>query len=319
MPYAIMRLKKLKGFGAIAASLQHNFRERDTPNADPQQTSLNEHMAQKCAVEAINTIKDRLPTKMRVDAVKCVEYLFTASPEWFKTATASQQTTFFQKSYAWLCQKYGKENVIVATVQRDETTPHMSAFVVPRTEDGRLSAKEFIGNKLKMSRDQTTFAEQVQDLGLSRGIEGSRATHTKIRQYYRRVNESSEKMPSVDVLEPTMMARVNPRQYGNEVAKAAIEQIASHWQTMNAKAREMEVFKKQLEEKERQIQRLVEKKQQLQQSEKEIRQLMNQLIQGLNKEDIAQLYQHSRQLAEERQKEFEITRKPIEKNKGINR
>ena len=34
MKYAILRTKKLKEWGNICASLEHNFRERMTPNAD---------------------------------------------------------------------------------------------------------------------------------------------------------------------------------------------------------------------------------------------------------------------------------------------
>ena len=34
MPYAIMRAEKLKTFGNVAASLQHCFRGKETPNAD---------------------------------------------------------------------------------------------------------------------------------------------------------------------------------------------------------------------------------------------------------------------------------------------
>ncbi|WP_305828484.1 plasmid recombination protein [Pseudomonas aeruginosa] len=62
--------------------------------------------------------------------------------------------------------------------------PHLSAFVVPLTQDGRLSAKEFIGGRDKMRADQTSFAEAVRDLGLERGIEGSRATHQRVQSYY---------------------------------------------------------------------------------------------------------------------------------------
>ena len=60
----------------------------------------------------------------------------------------------------------------------------MTAFVVPLTQDGRLSAKEFIGNKAQMQADQTTFAAAVRDLGLQRGIEGSKARHTRIQAFY---------------------------------------------------------------------------------------------------------------------------------------
>ena len=60
----------------------------------------------------------------------------------------------------------------------------MSAFVVPLTQDKRLSAKEFIGSREKMRADQSTYAACVADLGLERGIEGSKATHQTIQQHY---------------------------------------------------------------------------------------------------------------------------------------
>ncbi|MDR8284580.1 plasmid recombination enzyme, partial [Acinetobacter baumannii] len=76
------------------------------------------------------------------------------------------------------------DRIVTASIHRDEATPHLSAFVVPLTQDGRLSAKEFIGGRDKMRADQTSFAEAVRALGLERGIEGSRATHQRVQSYY---------------------------------------------------------------------------------------------------------------------------------------
>ena len=182
--FAIMRCKKLSNMGNIAKSLNHAFREQHTPNADPAKTTENEHMAAASTDEAMGKLRGRLPEKRRKDAVLCVEYVMTASPEWWKTASQQQQAEFFDRSRKWLADKYGAENVIVASVHRDETSPHMTAFVTPITKDGRLSAKEYIGNKSQMSNDQTTFAAAVRDLGLERGIEGSKARHQTIRAFY---------------------------------------------------------------------------------------------------------------------------------------
>ncbi len=44
-------------------------------------------------------------------------------------------------------QEYEKGNLLYATVHLDEKTPHMHYGVVPITTDGRLSAKEVVGNK----------------------------------------------------------------------------------------------------------------------------------------------------------------------------
>jgi len=200
MAYAIMRAKKLATAGGVAASLKHHFRERPTPNADAERTPENEHYGPSTSTsQAMGQLRDLLPEKRRKDAVLAVEYLMTASPEWWKSASHVQQDEFFARSLTWLKDKYGAENVFVATVHNDEKTPHLAAFVVPKTIDGRLSAKEFIGNRDKMRADQTSFAKAVQDLGLERGIEGSKARHQRVQQHYGQLEKP-----------PVAMARLKP-------------------------------------------------------------------------------------------------------------
>ncbi|EAU9893984.1 plasmid recombination enzyme [Salmonella enterica] len=201
--YAIMRCKKLGSMGSVAAALQHAYRERETPNADPSRTPENEHHGARSTDEAMGRLRDMLPAKHRKDAVRAVEYVMTASPEWWEKATPGQQAEFFDRSEKWLADKYGADRVIVATVHRDEATPHLSAFVVPLTKDGRLSAKEFIGDRGKMRQDQTTYAEAVKDLGLERGIEGSKAQHQRVKTFYGELNrESARPTITADELKP---------------------------------------------------------------------------------------------------------------------
>lgn len=248
MAFAIMRCKKLASMGSVAASLKHAYRERETLNADTTRTPENEHSEARSTSEAMGKLREKLPEKRRKDAVLAVEYLMTASPEWWKTATQEQQAQFFQHSKDWLAQKYGADRIITATIHRDETSPHLSAFVIPLTQDGRLSAKEFIGNRDQMRRDQTSFAEKVQDLGLERGIEGSKARHTTIAAYYAKVREPSEKIAAVDVPDPSLGDRLKPREYGEKVAQAVLKQVAPAWQADKAKAAEMERFRNRAKE-----------------------------------------------------------------------
>lgn len=144
---------------------------------------MNKHYGPTSPGDIRDAIMARLPERRRKDAVICLEYFIGASPEFF---TARQSgSKYFSKALAWLKAKHGAENVIAASVHRDETSPHLVAYVVPITQDGRLSAKDFMGGKAKLSAMQTDFAEQVgTQFGLERGIEGSQATHTTIRQYY---------------------------------------------------------------------------------------------------------------------------------------
>lgn len=207
--YAIMRCKKLTGMGSVASALQHCYRERETPNADADRTSENHCSVSQSADEAMGKLRELLPEKRRKDAVLAVEYVMTASPEWWNEATPRQQAEFFARSEQWLENKYGKDRVVAAVVHRDEATPHLSAFVVPLTQDGRLSAKEFIGGRSKMRDDQSTYAESVKKLGLERGIEGSRATHQTVQHYYESINRGTRSQVSIspEALEPRVLRK----------------------------------------------------------------------------------------------------------------
>ena len=61
---------------------------------------------------------------------------------------------FYQK-------EIGEENIISAVVHMDEKTPHMHLSFVPITKDGRLSAKEIIGNKKKLCEWQDKYFEHM--------------------------------------------------------------------------------------------------------------------------------------------------------------
>lgn len=207
--YAIMRCKKLTGMGSVASALQHCYRERETPNANAERTPENYCSVSQSADEAMGKLRELLPEKRRKDAVLAVEYVMTASPEWWNEATPRQQAEFFARSEQCLEKKYGKDRVVAAVVHRDEATPHLSAFVVPLTQDGRLSAKEFIGGRSKMREDQSTYAESVKKLGLERGIEGSRATHQTVQHYYESINRGTRSQVSIspEALEPRVLRK----------------------------------------------------------------------------------------------------------------
>ena len=209
MAYAIMRAKKLATMGSVAASMQHCYRERETHNADQERTPDNQHLGAKTTDEAMGKLRDMLPEKRRKDAVLAVEYVMTASPEWFEKATPEQEKALFQRSLQWLADKYGADRIITASIHRDEATPHLSVFVVPLTADKRLSAKEFIGDRKKMSADQTSYAAKMLDLGLERGIEGSKATHQRVQSFYGALERGSvsEITISAEAVTPKVLSK----------------------------------------------------------------------------------------------------------------
>jgi hypothetical protein len=221
MNYAILRTAKLKTMGNIGSSLAHSYRTTETPNADPNLTPKNHHTV--ATPEAVKqAIKDRLPEKRRADAVLCIEYLITASPEW-EGWGKSQEAEFFKRSAQWLMDKHGEGNIAGMSIHRDISTPQLVAYVVPIDQKGKLNCKGFLGGRVKLNQMQTDFANTVADLGLTRGKEGSKAKHTSIKEYYHDINHARDFSITTVAPKPEMFE--SKARYGEKVTIAVIEQV----------------------------------------------------------------------------------------------
>ncbi|TNJ25509.1 hypothetical protein CF111_03110 [Aeromonas sobria] len=192
MAFAILRTQKLKAAVAVRRSLKHAFRAQDTPNADPTRLRENCHLGANSVDEAMKAFHNRLPEKIRKNGVLAIEYLITGSPDGMNSKSRRDQDAYFTDALAWLKERHGAENLIYAGIHRDETTPHLYAYVVPLDPQGKLNCRHFLGGAKALSQMQTDFAEQVgQRHGLRRGIEGSKARHTTVRQYYAALQQES--------------------------------------------------------------------------------------------------------------------------------
>ena len=255
MAFAILRVQKLKTLGNIGGSLSHNYRNRKTSNADIERAHLNEHDL-KTNQQTMAAIQNRFPDKRRKDAVLCIEHLITASPEWSGWGTG-KEVEFFEKSKKWLEEKYGKDNLISTTIHRDETTPHLVAYVVPVDEEtGRLNAKKWLGGtRHTLTKMQTHFANHVKSLGLERGLQGSKAEHTTVKSYYAEIQkpvptakikklelEQKIELPKLDLLS---YVGATKKEYGGHAQlmayDAAQKQIDAYAADMNQQFSQMQV------------------------------------------------------------------------------
>lgn len=190
MAYQILRVQKLKSLTSVRRSLKHAFRTQETPNADPSRASQNQNFGANSDKQAMAKVKALIPKKLRKNGVVCVEHLVTASPEWFKGKSSKEQNAYFNDSLKWLREKWGKENVVCGGVHRDETTPHMYAYIVPKDhETGRLNCRKWLGERNALSNMQSQFHDDVsKNFGMERGLKGSKAKHQTIQKYYANLN-----------------------------------------------------------------------------------------------------------------------------------
>lgn len=310
--FAIMRCKKLSGMGSVAASLKHCFRERDTPNADPERLRHNMHMAARSTDEAMGKLREKLPEKRRKDAVLAIEYVLSASPEWWINADSGRKADFYQSSMDWLAEKYGRENILVSSIHLDEKTPHMSAFVVPITKDGRLSAKEFIGNRTKMSNDQSSYAEAVKHLGLVRGIEGSKATHKRIKAHYNALGQQIPVPPEIGEADLKPRSSQGEGLLGKIGLRPMIETPLGVAERLNAKfAKAFKVVAEKASESDSQRGEAVKARMALADTQKRL-QALQEPFKGLSKEQVAEVLKQAvamQQDNQRRQQEQDLARK----------
>ena len=160
--YAILRFAKYKGpeIGNIEA---HNERTKEkyasNPDVDISRSKYNFHLIEperKYRAEAERQIKEA-GCRTRSDSVRVVEALVTASPEFFQKMKKSEIKAYFQEALAFIQQNQDPKTIVSAVVHMDEKTPHMHLCFVPLTADGRLCAKEILGNKKKLSQWQDKF------------------------------------------------------------------------------------------------------------------------------------------------------------------
>ena len=160
--YGILRFAKYKGpeIGHIEA---HNERTKENyasnPDVDTSRSRLNFHLVtpqRKYRAEAEKQIAEA-GCRTRSDSVRVVEALITASPEFFKGKKPSEVKAYFTHAMEFIEKHQNPNTIISAVVHMDEKTPHMHLCFVPLTEDGRLSAKDIIGNKKKLTWWQDEF------------------------------------------------------------------------------------------------------------------------------------------------------------------
>lgn len=193
-PYTIYRTAKLKTHSQIVASALHMTRGRPTPNADPGRQHLNRTLigGDDPAADVMRLLpslgqRDLVTDKIlrRANSVLAIEILLTTSPEWWITATEKQKKDWEAASIDWLKAEYGEENIAHLDYHGDETTPHLTGYIVPiDPESGALNCRRWLGERQQLRDQQTAYAARLEHLGLQRGVEGSTATHEAVRRVY---------------------------------------------------------------------------------------------------------------------------------------
>lgn len=196
-PFAVLRVdkRKAKAMGAIAAASAHHLRQKPTPNANPSGPApIILHLAGGTTPyqAASHLLQDA--ERRNKDTVLCREVVLSASPGYFRPGREHIGGAFDpDKTKAWAritlawAKRQWPDQLASAVLHLDEQTPHIHLLVVPRiakAEGGWKLNSKALFDRSKLRELQTAYGEAVAPLGIQRGLPGSMATHTTVRQFY---------------------------------------------------------------------------------------------------------------------------------------
>lgn len=240
--FCIMRTEKrkrtdLSGIQKENTRTATEYNNRVVPGMDIFNVTLKES---NNWLQDINNEIKAAGAKSRSNSILALDTIYTASPEFFQGKANAENDKFFQDCLKFHESRFG--HIISAVVHYDETTPHLHVISVPLTKDNRLSARDVIGNKSKMSKTQDAFFEQVgRGYGLERGIhmDGQEkkqhisAQEHQLREIKQQIAREQEKLGAIEHSEET--ARTRAQEYRRTAAKLQkeVEQLQEERQAQH--------------------------------------------------------------------------------------
>lgn len=229
--FCVMNIQKRKrnditGIQKEATRTATDYNNRVQPGMD----ALNVNLIQSNNwMQDIQNEINRAGAKTRSNSVVALDAIYTASGDFFKGKSNEENDQFFRDCLRFHQRKFG--HVVSAVIHYDETTPHLHILSVPLTQDGRLSAREIVGNRANLSRMQTEFFEQVgKGYGLERGVQmdgQEKKKHITAQEWQLR-QVKQEKAAELEELEAIKHSKKSARERSTRAREQAEQQQAEN-------------------------------------------------------------------------------------------
>jgi hypothetical protein len=281
MPYAVIRVAKIKTQAHALSATGHNYRQEEHPhaigNADKEAPHPNREYINQEKKDYWSLLEARIQEagvkRIRHDSVRGMEVILTGSPEGFIRGQDGRAADYSKSKWAgdnlrFLQEKFGAKNIVSFTLHQDEKTPHIHAVLAPITDKNTLSADQLF-NPTSLRQLQTDYAESMAPHGFERGVEHSQAKHDPVQRLYgleaqhaQRVAELTRPAapaPAFKLSSPPAApwkhdewkageeARINAElAHQAEAARAQLAEVAKLAQANTAAAEQVRVLQKQL-------------------------------------------------------------------------
>ncbi len=287
MSMIVARMQKMKAgnLGGIQKHNQREFVNHSNKDIDVERSEANYDLANEEPVNYQNHVSEIIDSQrestraIRKDAVLVNEWIITSDQEFFKDLSESDTRLFFQESFNFYADIFGRQNMAYAVVHMDETTPHMHLGVVPMV-NGKLSSKS-VFNRKTLLEIQEELPKYLKEKGfdIERGMERSERKNLSVSTYKSVVNQA-KKEAEKEVAEIKRQQKTEKQQLNQEFKKLN----ALKGKTENAK-----VAQKWLTNFEKNLPRTITGKPIL---DKENSKKLSQFVSGIQKEDIKTLQEN---------------------------
>lgn len=205
MGYQVIRLAKRNSRSSTRSMLRHALREDHVPNALPGAPRPQVIAGCSTSGEALARLSAALKAAPRVqkNTVQALDFLVTGDAAVMHKLGREGQDAYFRAAADFLGRRFGgPENVLVAAIHRDESTPHMQVLLMPRDQpSGRFIGKRMVGGIQELRALHTDFnAEVASKFGLKRGEQRQdrekAVEHVPIRRFYAALQAGDRPLPA---------------------------------------------------------------------------------------------------------------------------
>jgi len=279
MPYAVLRVAKIKTQAHALSATGHNYRQEQHPhsigNADKDAPHPNREYINHEKKDYWSLLEARIQEagvkRIRSDSVRGMEVILTGSPEGFVRGQDGRAADYSKSKWAqdnlnFLKEQFGAKNIVSFTLHQDEKTPHIHAVLAPITDKNTLSADQLFNPK-SLRQLQTEYAQAMAPHGFERGVEHSQAKHDPMQRLYgleaqhgQRVAELTRPAtpaPAFQLTDPPLLgrdewkageeARINAELARQaQAARTQLVEVAKLAQANTATAEQVRVLQKQL-------------------------------------------------------------------------
>jgi hypothetical protein len=279
MPYAVIRVAKIKTQAHALAATGHNYRQEQHPhaiaNADKEAPHPNREYVNHEQKDYWSLLEARIQEagvkRIRHDSVRGMEVILTGSPEGFIRGQDGRAVDYSKSKWAqdnlnFLKEQFGAKNVVSFTLHQDEKTPHIHAVLAPITDKNTLSADQLFNPK-SLRQLQTDYAQAMAPHGMERGVEHSQAKHDPMQRLYGLEAQHAQRVaeltrppaptPAFQLRDPPLLgrdewkageeARISAELARQaEAARAQLAEVVKLAQANTAAAEQVRVLQKQL-------------------------------------------------------------------------